>query len=157
MVTPLPGFRPAFFRRSRPPHLLPLENARIAALVPESERALAPKTARHGADEDKPGRILNALLRKRGLEPVEVPPDTDCTVLLERHGIGLAHDRLKAEQPLTVRDSSTYLAHGRVTEQRAADRMAMLRKHFADHPDPGRAVRTISADEDDHLAHSGAA
>lgn len=44
------------------------ENGRIAALVPESERGLAPKIARHGADEDKHGRIFNALMKKRGLE-----------------------------------------------------------------------------------------
>ncbi|MEU0471441.1 ferritin-like domain-containing protein [Streptomyces olivaceus] len=129
------------------------ENARIAALVPESERALSPKITRHGADEDKHGRIFNALLRKRGLEPVEVPPETDYTMLLERQGIGLAHERLRADQPLTVRDVITYLAHSRVTEQRAAEQMAMLLKYFADHPDLGRAVRMISADEDNHLAY----
>ena len=51
------------------------ENSRIAALVADSQ--LAPKIARHGADEDKHGRIFGALLRKRGLEPVPVPDDTD--------------------------------------------------------------------------------
>src|SRR5947207_22804 len=70
------------------------ENARIAVLVPESERELAPKIARHGADEDKHGRIFRALLKKRGLQPVPVPPETDYTMLLERHGIGLAHELL---------------------------------------------------------------
>jgi hypothetical protein len=130
------------------------ENARIAALVPESERALAPKIARHGADEDKHGRIFGALLRKRGLDPVDVSPDTDYTMLLERRGIGLAHEKLEAGRPLTQRDVITYLAHSRVTEQRAAEQMALLLKHFADHPDLGRAVRMISADEDNHLAYS---
>ncbi|MBQ0829836.1 ferritin-like domain-containing protein [Streptomyces tagetis] len=130
------------------------ENARIAALVPESQRDLAPKIARHGADEDKHGRIFHALLKKRGLEPVEVPPETDYTMLLERHGIGLAHDQLRADRPLTVRDVITYLAHSRVTEERAAGQMALLRKHFADHPDVGRAVRMIAADEDNHLAYA---
>ena len=80
------------------------ENARIAALVPRSERDMAPKIARHGADEDKHGRIFNALMKKRGLKPVEVPPDTDYTMILEKHGIGLAHGRLNAEKPLTVQD-----------------------------------------------------
>jgi hypothetical protein len=130
------------------------ENARIAALVPTSERALAPKIARHGADEDKHGRIFNALMRKRGLEPVPVPPETDYTMLLERHGIGLAHEKLKADQPLTVEDIITYLAHSRVTEQRAADQMLMLRKFFADHPQVGNAVKMISNDEDNHLAYT---
>jgi hypothetical protein len=32
------------------------ENGRIAALVPGSQAVLAPKIARHGADEDKHGR-----------------------------------------------------------------------------------------------------
>src|SRR6266545_3881997 len=64
------------------------ENARIAALVPPSERELAPRITRHGADEDKHGRIFNALMKKRGLEPVEVPADTDYTMLLEKRGIG---------------------------------------------------------------------
>ncbi|WLW56270.1 ferritin-like domain-containing protein [Streptomyces sp. YU58] len=130
------------------------ENARIAALVPESERAMAPKITRHGADEDKHGRIFNALMKKRGVEPVPVPPETDYTMLLERHGIGLAHEKLKADQPLTVRDIITYLAHSRVTEQRAADQMVMLRKFFADHPEVGKAVRMISNDEDNHLAYT---
>lgn len=129
------------------------ENARIAALVPEGERELAPKITRHGADEDKHGRIFNALMKKRGLEPVPVPPETDYTMLLERHGIGLAHEKLKGEERLTVQDLVTYLAHSRVTEQRASEEMQLLRKHFADHPDIGRAVKMISNDEDNHLAY----
>ncbi|MFK0283408.1 ferritin-like domain-containing protein [Streptomyces sp. NPDC090499] len=129
------------------------ENARIAALVPRSERGLAPKIARHGADEDKHGRIFHGLLKKRGLAPVPVPADTDYTMILERHGIGLAHDRLRADQPLTVPDIVAYLAHSRVTEQRAAEQMGLLRRYFADHPDVGRAVRMIAGDEDNHLAY----
>ncbi|MEU5097140.1 ferritin-like domain-containing protein [Streptomyces sp. NPDC020996] len=129
------------------------ENARIAALVPRSERDLAPKITRHGADEDKHGRIFTALMRKRGLTPVPVPPETDYTMLLEKHGIGLAHAKLTQDQPLTVRDIVTYLAHSRVTEQRASEQMELLRKHFADHPGIGRAVRMISDDEDNHLAY----
>ncbi|MEV7286486.1 ferritin-like domain-containing protein [Streptomyces sp. NPDC093252] len=129
------------------------ENARIAALVPASERDLAPKITRHGADEDKHGRIFNALMKKRGLEPVDVPPATDYTMLLERAGIGLAHEKLKSDQALTRQDIITYLAHSRVTEQRAAEQMEMLRSRFSDHPDIGRAVRMISQDEDNHLAY----
>ncbi|MFJ9902851.1 ferritin-like domain-containing protein [Streptomyces sp. NPDC101152] len=129
------------------------ENGRIAALVPESERELAPRIARHGADEDKHGRIFNALMKKRGLEPVPVPPETDYTMLLERHGIGLAHEKLRRDERLTVQDIIVYLAHSRVTEQRASEQMRLLRRHFADHPDIGRAVKMISNDEDDHLAY----
>ncbi|MET7428842.1 ferritin-like domain-containing protein [Streptomyces flaveolus] len=130
------------------------ENGRIAALVPESERALAPKIARHGADEDKHGRIFTALLKKRGLTPAPVPPETDYTMLLERRGIGLAHDKLRRDEPLTVRDVIVYLAHSRVTEQRAAEQLGLLRTYFADHPEIGRAVRMISDDEDNHLAYT---
>src|ERR1700733_13395574 len=129
------------------------ENCRIAALVPESCRDLAPKIARHGADEDKHGRIFNALLRKRGLQPVDVPADTDYTVRLGHAGIGRAHARLRQEQPLTEQDIVVYLAHSRVTEQRASEQMRTLRKYVGSRPDVGRAIRMISDDEDNHLAY----
>ena len=129
------------------------ENRRIAALVPDSARYLAPRITRHGADEDKHGRIFRALLQKRGLHPAPVPPETDYTMLLEKHGIGLAHEKLKSDQPLTQRDIIVYLAHSRVTEQRACEQMELLRRHFGDHPDVGRAGRMIAADEHNHLAY----
>ncbi|GGK17704.1 hypothetical protein GCM10011583_56990 [Streptomyces camponoticapitis] len=129
------------------------ENGRIAALVPDGMRDLAPKITRHGADEDKHGRIFQAMLKKRGLEPVDVPPATDYTLLLERRGIGLPHDKLRRNDPLTEHDIVVYLSHSRVTEQRASDQMELLRKHFADHPVVGKAVQMISADEDNHLAY----
>lgn len=129
------------------------ENGRIAALVPESFRDLAPKIARHGADEDKHGRIFNALLRKRNLAPVPVPADTDYTMRLERKGIGLAHSKLRAASPLTEADIIAYLAHSRVTEQRAAEQMRSLRRYSTDNADVSRAVAVISADEDNHLAY----
>ncbi|MDH6111817.1 hypothetical protein P3T36_002131 [Kitasatospora sp. MAP12-15] len=127
------------------------ENGRIAALVADQE--LAPKIARHGADEDKHGRIFTALLHKRGLRAVDVPDATDYTMLLEHQGIGLAHSRLRRDEPLTEYDIVVYLAHSRVTEQRAAEQMRLLRKVFNEHPEIGRAVRMISADEDNHLAY----
>ncbi|MEU6508155.1 ferritin-like domain-containing protein [Streptomyces sp. NPDC046942] len=130
------------------------ENGRIAALVPPGEYALAPKIARHGADEDKHGRIFHALLRKRGLTPVAVPPETDYTMLLERRGIGLAHDRLRRDEPLGERDLIVYLAHSRVTEQRASEQMELLLRYFGGHPEVGRALRMISDDEDNHLAYT---
>ncbi|MFF4602260.1 ferritin-like domain-containing protein [Streptomyces sp. NPDC001339] len=129
------------------------ENGRIAALLPASLRDLAPKVTRHGADEDKHGRIFQALMRRRGLTPADVPGETDYTMLLERRGIGLAHDKLRRDEPLTELDVITYLAHSRVTEQRAAEQMAMLKKHFGDHPEVGKAVRMIANDEDNHLAY----
>jgi hypothetical protein len=129
------------------------ENGRIAALVPDADRDLAPKIARHGADEDKHGRIFTALMRNRGLEPVTVPFGTDYTMRLEAAGIGLAHIRLRADEKLTERDIITYLVHSRVTEQRASEQMQALRKYAGDRPDVGRAVRMISEDEDNHLAY----
>ena len=129
------------------------ENGRIAVLVPESKRHLAPKIARHGADEDKHGRIFTALLRKRGLEAAEIPDDTDYTMILEGLGIGLGHEKLRRDEPLNEQDVLSYLAHSRVTEQRASEEMIQFKKLFGDHPDLGRAVRMISADEDNHLAY----
>jgi rubrerythrin len=129
------------------------ENGRIAALVPDSYRELAPKITRHGADEDKHGRIFRALLRKRGLDQVPVPADTNYTMLLEQRGIGLAHSRLGGDEQLSERDIIAYLAHSRVTEQRASEQMRLLRKCTGRQPDLARAVRMISADEDNHLAY----
>jgi hypothetical protein len=129
------------------------ENGRIAALVPESYRDLASKIARHGADEDKHGRIFNALLRKRGLEPVSVPAEADYTMLLEGKGLGLAHGQLRRDERLTEGDIITYLAHSRVTEQRASEQMQVLRKSAGSDQDVGRAIRMISTDEDNHLAY----
>jgi tRNA isopentenyl-2-thiomethyl-A-37 hydroxylase MiaE len=129
------------------------ENGRIAALVPDSCQDLAPKIARHGADEDKHGRIFNALLRKRGLEPVSVPADTDYTMRLEGHGIGLAHHKLRSDATLTERDIIMYLVHSRVTEQRASEQMQALRRYVGDRQDVGRAITMISNDEDNHLAY----
>ncbi|MEU4263706.1 ferritin-like domain-containing protein [Streptomyces argenteolus] len=129
------------------------ENGRIAALVPAGLRELAPKVARHGADEEKHGRIFNGLLKQRGLQPAAVPYETDYTLLLERHGIGLAHDRLNRDEPLTERDIIVYLAHSRVTEQRASEQMRLLLRHFAGHPALGHAVKMIARDEDNHLAY----
>ncbi|KQX47838.1 MULTISPECIES: hypothetical protein [unclassified Streptomyces] len=129
------------------------ENGRIATLVAPAMKELTPKITRHGADEDKHGRIFNALMKKRGLEPVPVPPDTDYTMLLEQRGIGLAHDKLRRDQRLTEEDVIVYLAHSRVTEQRAADQMRMLVTYFGDHPELGRAIRMIDNDEANHLAY----
>jgi rubrerythrin len=129
------------------------ENGRIAALVPGSYQDLGPKIARHGADEAKHGRIFGALLQKRGLEPVAVPADTDYTMRLEAAGIGLAHSLLRSDEQLTERDIVSYLAHSRVTEQRASEQMRTLRKHAAERPDIIRAIRMISDDEDNHLAY----
>jgi len=129
------------------------ENSRIAALVPPAFQELAPKITRHGADEDKHGRIFTALLRQRGLSTVPIPRETDYTMLLEERGFGVAHEELRANQPLSEQDIITYLAHSRVTEQRAAEQMRALRRYTAERPDVARAIRMISRDEDNHLAY----
>ncbi|MGW7288890.1 ferritin-like domain-containing protein [Streptomyces sp. NPDC054847] len=129
------------------------ENGRIAALVPESMRELAPRITRHGADEDKHGRLFNALLKKRQLDPVPVPPETDYTMLLEQRGIGLAHAKLRRDERLTEHDIVVYLSHSRVTEQRAADQMELLVRYFGDDPELGKAIRMICDDEANHLAY----
>ena len=129
------------------------ENARIAALVPESMRDLAPKIIRHGTDEEKHGRIFSAMLKKRGLRPVAVPLETDYTMLLERRGIGLMHEKLRRDEPLTEHDIIVYLTHSRVTEQRASDQMAMLLDSCGHDPGIGKAIKMISNDEDSHLAY----
>ncbi|MDI2128566.1 ferritin-like domain-containing protein [Yinghuangia seranimata] len=127
------------------------ENARIAALV--DDRELAPKIARHGADEDKHGRIFAAMLRRRGLEAADVPPETDYCMLLEQQGIGLAHARLSRDEPMTRDDIVRYLVHSRVTEQRAAEDMRLLRRYLGDDPDIGRGISMICDDEENHLAY----
>ncbi|MFI0981626.1 ferritin-like domain-containing protein [Streptomyces sp. NPDC021093] len=129
------------------------ENGRIAALVPDTMRDLAPKITRHGADEDKHGRLFRALLRKRDLKEVEVPLELDYTLLLERAGIGLAHSKLRADETLTEEDIVVYLSHSRVTEQRAADQMDMLVTYFGDHPEAGKPIKMICQDEENHLAY----
>ena len=128
------------------------ENRRIAALTRDAQ--LRPKIARHGQDEDKHGRLFAALLRKRGLTACKVPPDVDYTMLLERAGIGLSHERLHRDEPLGDEEILRYLVHSRVTEQRAHEEIEQQREIFADDPEIGRAVRMIADDETNHLSYT---
>jgi len=127
------------------------ENACIAALCSDPE--LAPKIARHGRDEEKHGRLFLALLKKRELAPAEVPSDADYCMLLERRGIGLPHVRLRERRPLADEELLAYLAHSRVTEQRAAEEVRQQLAIFGDDPELGKTVRMIAEDEDNHLAY----
>jgi hypothetical protein len=127
------------------------ENARIAALT--RDPVLRSKIARHGEDEDKHGRLFGALLRRRGLSAVPVPGDANYTMLLERAGIGLSHERLRRDDPLTDEEILRYLVHSRVTEQRAAEEVATQKELFADDPELGKAIRIIADDEERHLAY----
>ncbi len=128
------------------------ENERIAALTPDEE--LSEKVRRHGEDEHKHGRLFAALLRKRQLEAVEVPPEVNYTMLLEGQGIGLSHARLREDRPLSDEEIITYLVHSRVTEQRAYEEVDLQTRIFGDDPEIGRAVRMIAADEVNHLAYT---
>jgi len=127
------------------------ENARIAALT--RDRDLAAKIVRHGTDEEKHGKIFLSLLRKRGLEAIEVPDAADYCIRLEQAGIGLSHTRLHDERPLTDEELIKYLVHSRVTEQRAAEEVQEQLSIFEDDPEIGKAVRTIAGDEENHLAY----
>ena len=126
------------------------ENRRIAELTPDP--VLRPKVQRHGEDEDKHGRLFAALLRRRGLEPCEVPFETDYTLRLERRGIGLAHERLRRDEVLCDEEVLAYLAHSRVTEQRAHEEVEQQLAVFADDPEIGRTMRMIADDERNHLS-----
>ena len=66
------------------------------------------------------------MLVSRDLSPAPVPADTDYSARLEAMGIGLAHSKLRAGRPLDEVDIIAYLAHSRVTEQRASEQMRSL-------------------------------
>ena len=128
------------------------ENGRIADLTRDED--LSGKIRRHGADEHKHARLFAALLRKRELESIETPPEVNYTMLLEAEGIGLAHERLREDRPLSDEEIIAYLVHSRVTEQRAAEEVEMQKRIFGDDPEIGRAVRMIANDEVKHLAYT---
>ena len=127
------------------------ENEKIAALTRDPE--LAAKIARHGADEHKHGRLFAALLRRRDLEPVAVPAAADYCMRLERAGIGLSHERLHDDRPLSDEEIIKYLIHSRVTEQRAYEEIVQQEKVFRGHSELGKPIAMIAADEVDHLAY----
>ncbi len=129
------------------------ENERLALRLRDRDPQLAAKVLRHGRDESKHQRLFLALLAKRGLEPAPVPLELDYTLLLTRAGIGLDHERLRGEEPAGLQEVIAYLVHGRVTEQRGAEEIALQSRVFADDPELGRAIRLIADDEVAHLSH----
>jgi rubrerythrin len=128
------------------------ENHRIALLT--RDRDLRRKIERHGEDEEKHGRLFATLLRKRGLDACAVPFEVDYTMLLERRGIGLSHERLHRGEPLSDEELLRYLVHSRVTEQRAHEEVQQQLRIFGDDPELGRAVRMIADDEMNHLSYT---
>ena len=127
------------------------ENERIASLT--ADPVLARKVARHGEDEEKHGRLFASLLKKRGLDTVGIPGSSDYCMILEGRGIGLSHERLHREEPLSDEELLRYLVHSRITEQRAAEEVEDQKKIFADDVEIGKAVRMIAEDEQNHLAY----
>jgi len=128
------------------------ENERIAALT--SDPDLAARIRRHGEDEAKHGRLFHALLKKRGLDRLDVALEANYTLRLERRGIGISHERLRSDEPLSDEEILQYLAHSRVTEQRASEEVARQCDVFCDDPEIGRAIRIIDEDEKNHLSYA---
>jgi rubrerythrin len=127
------------------------ENERIAELT--RDPVLAAKILRHGEDESKHGRLFAAFLRRRGLEPGEVPDHADYCMLLERQGIGLSHARLREDRPLSTEEIIVYLAHSRVTEQRAMEQVAQMLDCFSNDPELKRGLAMVADDEVNHLSY----
>ncbi|MDJ0786339.1 MAG: ferritin-like domain-containing protein [Myxococcota bacterium] len=127
------------------------ENARIAELTPDPE--LAGKIARHGEDEGKHERLFLSLLRKRGLDVVPIPLRADYCMRLEQAGVGLSHERLSSDEPLSFEEVLAYLVHSRVTEQRGAEEVFQQKQWFGREEPLGKAIHMIAEDEENHLAY----
>lgn len=127
------------------------ENDRIADLTPDP--VLAAKIRRHGADESKHGRLFAAFLSRRGLNTIFIPDSANYCMLLERRGIGLSHARLAEDTPLSTEEIIRYLAHSRVTEQRASEQVAEMLKCLGDDPELGRGLAIVADDEVNHLSY----
>ena len=128
------------------------ENERIAALTEDAE--FAQKIRRHGADESKHGLMFSKLLRKAGLENVAVPLEADYCMRLEQRGVGLSHDRLVKEIPLSADELLIYLAHSKITEERAAEEVQRLLKAFQDDGQITPTLCVIAEDEINHLSYA---
>ncbi|MTE18327.1 ferritin-like domain-containing protein [Streptomyces sp. TRM43335] len=129
------------------------ETCRIAALVPEGLRDLAPGVARHGAEQERHARLLGALLAARGLEPAEIPPEADHARLLERRGGCPVHVRVRRGEPISERDVVAHLAHGYVTAVRTTAWLDLAADRLADRPEVADAAAEIASAERDRLAH----
>jgi hypothetical protein len=57
------------------------------------------------------------LLKLAGLESADIPLESNYTLLLEHAGLGVSHERLKDDSPVSDEDLLSYLVHSRVTEQ----------------------------------------
>lgn len=126
------------------------EYARVASLV--ADPALASKIARDGAERERQARIFTGLLRKRGLRESEPPEEMDHRAQLRRLGVGLAPGRLRCQEPLSDGDLVDHLVMGRVTGQRDAEGIHLMRGALAARPDMDRALRVVGHEETGRLA-----
>jgi len=126
------------------------ENERIASLT--LDEALAAKIRRHGADETKHGLLFSKLLRRVGLENVSVPANSDYCRILESSSMGLPHARLQQDRPLSDDELLVYLAHSKITEERAAEEVAGLLRVFAEDAELAPTLALIADDEINHLS-----
>ena len=127
------------------------ENGRIAALVP-GLAGLAARIARHGAGEDRHGCIFTALLRKRGLEPVAVPPTRATPRGWRTPAWGQA--RKATIRGTAYRGRYRHLPWRTAgSPQRASEQMRPLRGHAG----IARAVRVMSRGQPSGLLPRGAA
>lgn len=74
-------------------------------------------------------------------------------MLLERRGIGLSHARLADDRALADEEIVLYLAHSRVTEQRAAEQVGRMLDCLGEDPELSRGLTIVADDEVDHLAY----
>jgi len=129
------------------------ENERIAELL-EDNPVLAEKVKKHGADETKHGLMFKKILRKAGLEPIEIPVETDYCLLLEQRGVGLSHERLIKDEPLSKDELLNYLVHSKITEERASEEVERMLGIFDGDPDLEPSLKVIAVDEVNHLSYS---
>jgi hypothetical protein len=93
-----------------------------------------------------------SLSSRRLTEPFAVPLEADHCLRLEQEGSVLTHDRLREDRPLSDEEVLRYLAHSRLTEQRAAEEIELQLRIFEDDPEVGKAIRMIADDEVNHLS-----
>ena len=64
-----------------------------------------------------------------------------------------SHARLPEDRPLSTDEIILYLAHSRVTEQRAAEQVAQMLDCFRNDPELERGLAMVADDEVNHLSY----
>jgi hypothetical protein len=127
------------------------KNERIALLTPDRE--LAVKIRRHGEDEAKHGPAVHRSAEETRPDARRGAGDAHYCMLLEQQGIGLAHQRLRRDEPLADEDIIRYPVHSWVTEKRSTEEIGLQLRVFGDDPELGRALAIIADDEANHLSN----